>query len=161
MLLSSTSTLENKTIVKYHGLVNGESLIGSNIYKDLFSGVRDVVEGRTTAYAEELDSARNEAIKTMESKAKELDANGIIGLKISYNVKYLPYFMEWKSTGSGDYVVGLEPANSSVFGRTYHETQNSVHKLAPFAKETNVLKFTVLDGEEEINAAVAAFENKF
>ena len=44
MLLSSTSTLENKTIVKYHGLVNGESLIGSNIYKDLFSGVRDVVE---------------------------------------------------------------------------------------------------------------------
>lgn len=85
MLLSSTSTLENKTIVKYHGLVNGESLIGSNIYKDLFSGVRDVVEGRTTAYAEELDSARNEAIKTMESKAKGLGANGIIGLKISYN----------------------------------------------------------------------------
>ena len=85
MLLSSTSTLENKTIVKYHGLVNGESLIGSNIYKDLFSGVRDVVEGRTTAYAEELDNARNEAIKTMEEKAKTLGANGIIGLKISYN----------------------------------------------------------------------------
>ena len=71
MLLSSTSTLENKTIVKYHGLVNGESLI--------------VVEGRTTAYAEELDNARNEAIKTMEEKAKSLGANGIIGLKISYN----------------------------------------------------------------------------
>ena len=85
MLLSSTSTLENKTRVKYHGLVNGESLIGSNIYKDLFSGVRDVVEGRTTAYAEELDNARNEAIKTMEEKAKSLGANGIIGLKISYN----------------------------------------------------------------------------
>ena len=85
MLFSSTSTLENKTIVKYHGLVNGESLIGSNIYKDLFSGVRDVVEGRTTAYAEELDNARNEAIKTMEEKAKSLGANGIIGLKISYN----------------------------------------------------------------------------
>lgn len=85
MLLSSTSTLENKTIVRYHGLVNGESLIGSNIYKDLFSGVRDVVEGRTTAYAEELDNARNEAISAMEEKAKELGANGIIGLKISYN----------------------------------------------------------------------------
>ena len=70
MLLSSTSTLENKTIVKYHGLVNGESLIGSNIYKDLF---------------EELESARNEAFQIMENKAKELGANGIIGLKISYN----------------------------------------------------------------------------
>ena len=97
MLLSSTSTLENKTIVKYHGLVNGESLIGSNIYKDLFSligsniykdlfsGVRDVVAGRTSTYAEELESARNEAFQIMENKAKELGANGIIGLKISYN----------------------------------------------------------------------------
>ena len=85
MLLSSTSTLDNKTIIKYHGLVHGEALIGSNIYKDLFSGVRDVVEGRTTAYAEELDTARNEAIKAMEAKAKELGANGIVGLKISYN----------------------------------------------------------------------------
>ena len=85
MLLSSTSTLDNKTIIKYHGLVDGMSLLGSNIYKDLFSGVRDVVEGRTTAYAEELENARNEAIETMEAKAKEYGANGIIGLKISYN----------------------------------------------------------------------------
>lgn len=85
MLLSSTSTLENKTIIEYHGLVNGESLIGSNIYKDLFSGVRDVVEGRTSAYAEELEQARSQAIKIMEEKAEELGANGIVGLKISYN----------------------------------------------------------------------------
>lgn len=84
-----------------------------------------------------------------------------LGLKLSYNVKYLPYFMEWKSTASGDYVIGLEPANSSVYGRPYHEERNSVHKLSPFAKEKNVLNFTVLDGEEEINAAIAAFENKY
>ena len=43
MIISSTSTLENKNIIKYHGIVTGKSLIGSNIYKDLFSGVRDVV----------------------------------------------------------------------------------------------------------------------
>ncbi len=85
MLLSSTSTLDNKTIIKYHGLVHGEFLIGSNIYKDLFSGVRDVVRGRTTTYEEELQEARDDAIKAMESKAEEYGANGIIGLKISYN----------------------------------------------------------------------------
>ena len=85
MLLSSTSTLENKTIVKYHGLVSGEALIGANIYKDLFSGVRDVVEGRTSAYAEELANARHMAVEIMEDKAKEYGANGIIGLKLSYN----------------------------------------------------------------------------
>lgn len=84
-----------------------------------------------------------------------------LGLKLSFNTKNLPYFMEWKSTASGDYVIGLEPANSSVYGRPYHEARNSVHRLAPFMKERNVLRFTIFDGAEELNAAVAAFENKF
>ena len=85
MLISSTSSLDNKKIVKYYGLVNGDALLGTNIYKDFFSGVRDVVEGRTSTYAEEIKNARNEAFKSMEEKAKELGANGIIGVKISYN----------------------------------------------------------------------------
>jgi uncharacterized protein YbjQ (UPF0145 family) len=85
MLLSSTNTLENKEIISYHGLVTGESLLGSNVYKDLFSGVRDVVGGRTSAYEKELQKAREIALNSMEEKAKELDANAIIGLKISYN----------------------------------------------------------------------------
>jgi len=85
MLLSSTNTLENKKIVKYHGLVTGESLIGSNVYKDLFSGVRDVVGGRTSAYERELEKAREITLRSMEEKANDLNANAIIGLKISYN----------------------------------------------------------------------------
>ena len=59
MLLSSTNTLEHKDIEKYHGLVTGESLIGANVYKDLFSGVRDVVGGRTSKYEEEIQRARD------------------------------------------------------------------------------------------------------
>ncbi|MDR2966588.1 MAG: heavy metal-binding domain-containing protein [Methanobacteriaceae archaeon] len=85
MLLSSTNTIENKKIINYHGLVTGESLIGSNVYKDLFSGVRDVVGGRTSAYEKELQKAREIALDSMEDKAKDLNANAIIGLKISYN----------------------------------------------------------------------------
>ena len=86
--------------------------------------------------------------------------NGALGLgfRIGWNVKHLPYFMEWKSTASGDYVIGLEPANSSVYGRPWHEARNSVHRLAPFATETNVLTFTVLDGQAEIDAALTAYE---
>ena len=80
-----------------------------------------------------------------------------LGLKLSYNMRYLPYFMEWKSTASGDYVIGLEPANSSVYGRPYHEEKGTVHKLAPFAKEKNVLNFTVLDGRAEIQEAIRDF----
>ena len=84
-----------------------------------------------------------------------------LGLRISWNIKYLPHFMEWKSTASGDYVVGLEPANSLVHGRSWYEENGNIHKLAPFAKEKNVLTFTVLDGEAEINDAVSAFQKKF
>lgn len=84
-----------------------------------------------------------------------------LGLRLSYNTRYLPYFMEWKSTASGDYVIGLEPSNSSVYGRPYHEERGTVHRLAPFEKETNVLHFTVLDGKEEISAAVSAFEDTY
>ena len=84
-----------------------------------------------------------------------------LGLKIAWNTKYLPYFMQWKSTASGDYVIGLEPANSLVHGRVWHEEHGNIHKIAPFTKEKNILVFTILDGEEEIKEAVTAFENKF
>ena len=81
-----------------------------------------------------------------------------LGLRLSYSMKNLPYFMEWKSVASGDYVIGLEPANSSVYGRPWHEERQSVHLLPPFATERNELTFTVLDGENEIKEAVSRFE---
>ena len=85
MILTSANTLENKQIIEYKGLVTGESLIGANIYKDLFSGVRDVVGGRTSRYEEELQKARDIALTSMEEKAAHLGGNAIIGLKISYD----------------------------------------------------------------------------
>ena len=85
MILTSANTLENKEIVEYKGLVTGESLIGANIYKDLFSGVRDVVGGRTSRYEEEIQKARDIALNSMEEKAEYLGANAIIGSKISYD----------------------------------------------------------------------------
>lgn len=85
MILTSSNTLVTKQIIEYKGLVTGESIIGSNIYKDLFSGVRDVVGGRTSQYEEELKKARDIAFKSMREKAENLDADAIIGLKLSYN----------------------------------------------------------------------------
>ena len=85
MILTSANTLADKKIIDYKGLVTGESLIGANIYKDLFSGVRDVVGGRTSRYEEELQKARDIAFESMKEKAEALEANAIIGLKISYD----------------------------------------------------------------------------
>lgn len=69
-----------------------------------------------------------------------------IGLKIEYNCRQLPYFMQWKSIASGDYVMGLEPANSSVYGKPYHIKEKSLHQMEPFAAERKKIVLTFLSG---------------
>ena len=85
MLILTTPTIDGKEITQYHGLITGESLMGANVYKDLFSGVRDVVGGRTSAYEEELGKARNIAIDSIKKKAEDLGANAVIGVRIVYH----------------------------------------------------------------------------
>ena len=85
MLILTTPTIEGKKIVDYHGLVTGDSLLGANLYKDMFSGVRDVVGGRTSKYEEELKKAREMARKSMEEKAEEKGANAVVGTRVAYH----------------------------------------------------------------------------
>ena len=85
MLILTTQTIEGKTINEYYGLVTGDSLIGANMYKDMFSGVRDVVGGRTSKYEEELTNARRLAIESMQEKALKKGANAIIGTRVAYH----------------------------------------------------------------------------
>ena len=75
-------------------------------------------------------------------------------LLLEYDAANLPYFMEWKSTASGDYVIGLEPSNSMVYGRTYHEEHRDLHHIGPFEKETFTLKFTAMSGTAQINETI-------
>jgi hypothetical protein len=74
-----------------------------------------------------------------------------LAVKLSFNKKYLPRFMEWKSTATGDYVMGLEPANSSVFGRLEQKKQG-LPVLEPFESREIEIKLEVADGPEEIAA---------
>jgi uncharacterized protein YbjQ (UPF0145 family) len=85
MLILTTQTIEGKKIIEYHGLVTGDSLLGANMYKDMFSGVRDVVGGRTSKYEEELTSARKLALESMQEKAVQKGANAVIGTRVAYH----------------------------------------------------------------------------
>jgi len=76
-----------------------------------------------------------------------------LGVKISFNKKQMPYFMEWKSIASGDYVIGLEPSNSSVYGRKYHEEQKTLRTLEPYGTETVEWSFTILKDADAIKTA--------
>jgi uncharacterized protein YbjQ (UPF0145 family) len=84
MLLSTTSTLDGKPIAKYHGLVTGEAILGANVFRDLFAGIRDIVGGRSAAYEKELRRAKDIAIQEMVEQAAALGANAIIGIDLDY-----------------------------------------------------------------------------
>lgn len=105
----------------------------------------------------------HEMKKTSENRTWVLAVNPDLnlGMKIEYRMDNLPYFMEWKSIAAGDYVLGLEPSNSSVYGRGYHEKNGNLHMLKPFEKEINQIIFTVLDGEEEIKTEINKFQTTF
>lgn len=84
MLVTTTSNVEGKRITKYIGLVNGEAIIGTNLVKDLFANIRDVVGGRSGSYEQALREAKSIAIKEMIDQAHRLGANGIIGVDLDY-----------------------------------------------------------------------------
>jgi uncharacterized protein YbjQ (UPF0145 family) len=73
-------------VVEYLGVVNGVAIIGANIFRDMFSSVRDVVGGRAGGYERSLKSARDAAMDDMIESAKELGANGIVGIDFDYEV---------------------------------------------------------------------------
>ncbi|NIM89875.1 MAG: heavy metal-binding domain-containing protein [Candidatus Aminicenantes bacterium] len=84
MLILTTPTIEGKKIVKYLGLVSGEAILGANIFKDLFAGIRDIVGGRSAAYEKELRSAKQIAIEEMVEETKALGGNAVVGVDLDY-----------------------------------------------------------------------------
>ncbi len=84
MLLTTTSSVEGRKALNYHGLVSGEAILGANIFKDLFAGIRDIVGGRSAAYEEELRHAKEIALEEMQMQARALGANAIIGVDLDY-----------------------------------------------------------------------------
>jgi uncharacterized protein YbjQ (UPF0145 family) len=84
MIISTTPTLEGRTIAEYRGLVAGEAILGANIFKDLFAGIRDIVGGRSGAYEQELVKARSIAIEEMTVAASALGADAVVGVDLDY-----------------------------------------------------------------------------
>jgi uncharacterized protein YbjQ (UPF0145 family) len=86
MLVTTTPTVEGKRITKYLGIVTGEAILGANVFKDVFAGIRDIVGGRSGTYERELQRARDIALTEIESKAQQLGANAVVGVDLDYEV---------------------------------------------------------------------------
>jgi len=86
MLLTTTPTIEGRRITRYCGVVAGEAILGANVFKDLFAGIRDLVGGRSATYERELQRARDIALQEISDKAGELGANAVVGIDLDYEV---------------------------------------------------------------------------
>ncbi len=86
MLLTTTPTIEGKKIVRYCGVLTGEAILGANVFKDLFAGIRDIVGGRSATYERELQRARDIAMRELEERASQAGANAVVGIDLDYEV---------------------------------------------------------------------------
>ena len=86
MLMTTTSSVEGRNITDYLGVIAGEAILGANLFRDLFAGIRDIVGGRSGAYEKELRKAREIAFREIQSAAEELGANAVVGIDIDYEV---------------------------------------------------------------------------
>ena len=84
MIISTTTLIEGRPVNEYLGVVTGEAIMGANIFKDLFAGVRDIVGGRSAAYEEELRKARRIALVELGEEAQHLGADAVIGVDLDY-----------------------------------------------------------------------------
>ncbi len=84
MVITTTTVLQGQEVAEYLGIVTGEAILGANIFKDFFAGIRDIVGGRSAAYEEELRKARDIAIDEMAMEAEALGANAVIGVDLDY-----------------------------------------------------------------------------
>ncbi len=84
MLITTTPNIEGKEITQYYGLVSGEAILGANIFKDIFASIRDIVGGRSQAYEQELQKAKDIALGEMTAKAQSMGANAVIAVDLDY-----------------------------------------------------------------------------
>ena len=84
MTVTTTPTIEGKRIKEYRGIVTGEAILGANIFRDLFAGIRDIVGGRSAAYERELRTARETAMQELIQSAVEHGANAVVGIDLDY-----------------------------------------------------------------------------
>jgi uncharacterized protein YbjQ (UPF0145 family) len=86
MILTTTLTIEGKRVTHYLGVVTGEAVLGANLFRDLFAGIRDIVGGRSGSYEKELRKARDLAFEELQETAAQLGANAVVGIDIDYEV---------------------------------------------------------------------------
>ncbi|MBA3318457.1 MAG: heavy metal-binding domain-containing protein [Gemmatimonadales bacterium] len=84
MLSVTTPAIDGQRVSRYLGIVTGEAILGANIFRDFFAGIRDIVGGRSAAYEQELRKAKGIALEEMERQAADLGATAVLSVDLDY-----------------------------------------------------------------------------
>lgn len=105
MLVSTTDSIEGRRVREHLGLATGSAILGANVFRDFFAGIRDLVGGRSAAYEKELRRAQEIAVAEMQEDAASRGANAIIGVDLDY---------ETISMGSGGGMLMVSASGTAV-----------------------------------------------
>jgi uncharacterized protein YbjQ (UPF0145 family) len=86
IVVTTTHTIEGRPIQEYLGIVTGEVIVGANVFRDLFAGIRDIVGGRSGSYERILADARKQAIEEVQAECAALGGNAVVGVDLDYEV---------------------------------------------------------------------------
>ena len=86
IVVTTTPSLEGRRVREYKGIVTGEAIVGANLFRDIFAGIRDLVGGRSGSYEKVLSHARETALSEMQAQAAERGADAVIGVDLDYEV---------------------------------------------------------------------------
>jgi len=86
MIVTTTPSIEGRQVREYLGIVSGEAILGANIFRDLFAGVRDIVGGRSGSYEKVLGEARETALQELQEAARLRGADAVVGVDLDYEV---------------------------------------------------------------------------
>ena len=84
MILTATASIEGRPVQEYLGVINAQSIIGANMFKDIFAGLRDLIGGRSKTYERVIEEAKEDAMRELTQKAQSMGANAVVGIDLDF-----------------------------------------------------------------------------
>ncbi|MEE9161938.1 MAG: YbjQ family protein [Candidatus Neomarinimicrobiota bacterium] len=83
MILTTQDTFEDRDIAATLGLVRGNTIRARHVGKDILAALRNIVGGEVLEYTKMMAESREQSIDRMVAEAKELGADGIVGIRFT------------------------------------------------------------------------------
>ena len=84
MILTTTASIEGRPVQDYLGVINAQSIIGANMFKDIFAGLRDLIGGRSKTYERVIEEAKEDAMRELTQKAQAMGASAVVGIDLDF-----------------------------------------------------------------------------